>query len=59
MNRLIEDLRFFIGAFFMIVGGLLVVQGAIGSERINWITGLVFMALSATPLVLAVRAARR
>ena len=48
MNRLIEDLRFCIGAFFAIVGVLLAGQGLITGPaengiNLNLYTGLVFV----------------
>ena len=58
--RILEDLRFFIGFFFLIVGGLLTFDGAVNGVliegyNINLVTGLSFLVFSLITLGLAVR----
>lgn len=58
MNRLVEDLRFCIGVFFMIVGILLVLQGVLVTVEnqpynFNLITGLVFIGFACCALYLS------
>jgi hypothetical protein len=65
MNRLVDDLRFFIGAFFLIVGVLLVLQGALaaapaGQEyNLNLMTGAAFVIFAVLALYLSIRAGGR
>ena len=61
MGRLTEDLRFFIGSFFLMVGVLLSFQGwreptLIEGYNLNLITGAAFVVFSVIALALAVRA---
>jgi len=63
MNRLTEDLRFFIGAFFLIVGALLCFEGIrnavlVEGCNLNLYTGLVFIAFSAVALTLSIKGQR-
>ncbi len=56
---LLEDLRFFIGSFFFIIGALLVIKGIvdpISTEGfdLNLITGVCFFAFSCVLLALAI-----
>ena len=60
MNKLFEDLRFFIGAFFLIVGVLLTGQGLFGEtgeqgNQLNLLTGLAFILFSGFALMLALK----
>jgi hypothetical protein len=62
MGPLIEDLRFCIGAFFVIVGGLLTVQGLVEPTpvldiNLNLWTGLVFLAFGSAAVTLSLRGA--
>lgn len=64
MHRLIEDLRFFIGAFFLIVGVLLLLQGllvtgAAPGPNLNLLTGIAFTLFASGSLYLSLRANRR
>jgi hypothetical protein len=60
MAKLMEDLRFFIGAFFLIVGALLTLQGLFGTQvgevNLNLITGIGFIVFALVPLTMALRA---
>jgi len=63
MGRLTEDLRFFIGSFFLAVGALLTLQGLrapvlVEGYNLNLLTGTVFVAFSLIALTMAVRAQR-
>lgn len=60
---LLEDLRFFIGAFFVIVGVLLVGQGLINpldtaGVNLNLIVGICFFIFGSGALAMAVTSAR-
>jgi hypothetical protein len=60
MARLLEDLRFFIGTFFLIIGVLLVIEGLrvgtlVEGYNLNLWTGIVFILFSSVALVLSVR----
>jgi hypothetical protein len=62
MGPLIEDLRFCIGAFFVIVGGLLTVQGLIEPAPVLDInltlwTGLIFLLFGGAAVTLSLRGA--
>jgi uncharacterized membrane protein HdeD (DUF308 family) len=62
--KLIEDLRFFIGAFFLIIGALLVFQsfanpGLVEGYNLNLITGISFLAFALAALALAFIAVRK
>jgi hypothetical protein len=64
MIRLTEDLRFFIGAFFLIVGAFLTFEGLrsgtlVEGFNLNLITGIGFVGFSLIALGLAARANRR
>lgn len=59
MNRLMEDLRFFIGAFFALVGVILVVEGIrsgvlVEGYNLNLITGMVFTFFGGAALYLSI-----
>ena len=63
MIRLTEDLRFFIGTFFLIIGVFLTFEGLrsgtlVEGVNINLITGIGFVGFSLIALGLAVRANR-
>lgn len=58
MMRLLEDLRFFIGAFFVIVGLLLAVAGLVQPEitagvNLNLVVGITFVVFGGGALALA------
>ena len=58
MIRLLEDLRFFIGAFFAIVGLLLSVAGLVQPEitagvNLNFVVGVTFIIFGGGALALA------
>jgi energy-converting hydrogenase Eha subunit E len=63
MIRLLEDLRFFIGTFFVLVGVLLTAAGLFdpvmtAGLNMNLTVGLVFLVFGALALWMAVRALR-
>jgi Kef-type K+ transport system membrane component KefB len=63
MARLFEDLRFFIGAFFLIVGAMLMIQGLVNPVEIaglnpNLISGVCFFIFGALAMTLACLAYR-
>ena len=58
MADLIEDLRIFIGAFFFILGGILIVMGysspsLVEGFNLNLICGWIFLAFALVALTLA------
>lgn len=62
MNRMIEDLRFCIGAFFLLVGVLLAGHGVIvgtmvAGFNLNLFTGIAFAVFGALSLAFSLRAA--
>lgn len=60
MGPLIEDLRFCIGAFFLIVGALLTVQGILVNTaeiNLNLWTGFVFLIFGGGAVTLSLRGA--
>jgi hypothetical protein len=62
--QLIEDLRFFIGAFFLVVGVLLTGAGLLHPEEVagvnlNLIVGISFLIFGALSLSLALLSTRR
>jgi len=59
VDRIIEDLRFFIGAFFLIIGALLVIESAFNSSMLDLGCGTAFVLFAAGPLYFAIRAARK
>jgi hypothetical protein len=63
MARLLEDLRFFIGAFFFVVGVLLTLQGFLAAPtegyNLNLSTGAAFVIFALFPLTMAFRALSR
>jgi hypothetical protein len=61
MNRMIEDLRFCIGAFFLLVGVLLAGHGVIvgtlvAGFNLNLFTGIAFVLFGGLSLALSIRA---
>ncbi len=59
MQKLFEDLRAFIGAFFLIVGIILTITGIVHPEfvegyNLNLITGICFLIFASLALMLAV-----
>jgi hypothetical protein len=63
MIRLLEDLRFFIGAFFLLVGFLLTAAGLISpvvtaGQNLNLLVGVTFVVFGAGALALALKASR-
>lgn len=64
MIRLMEDLRFFIGAFFVIISVLLIGQGilhpqTIGGLDLNLVVGGVFLVFGGGALALALATVRK
>lgn len=64
LMRFLEDLRFFIGTFFVIVGGILAVAGLLRPEltegvNLNLSVGLAFGLFGLGALAIAYRAVRR
>ena len=64
MERLLEDLQFFIGAFFIIVGAILFFEGITSPVytsgfNLNAIVGAIFLALSIIPTWISIRRALR
>jgi protein-S-isoprenylcysteine O-methyltransferase Ste14 len=58
MQKLFEDLRAFIGAFFLLVGIILTITGLVHPEfvegyNLNLITGLCFLVFASLALLMA------
>ncbi len=63
MIRLLEDLRFFIGAFFLIVGFLLTGAGLLQPQmtagiELNLFVGLAFLAFGTGAMAMALHASK-
>jgi tellurite resistance protein TehA-like permease len=63
MIRLLEDLRFFIGTFFVLVGALLTGAGVLtpvetAGQNLNLIVGIAFLIFGAFALIMSVRASK-
>jgi hypothetical protein len=59
MQKLLEDLRFFIGAFFLIIGFILLTTGIFSPSyvegfNLNLITGIVFLIFAMLALALSI-----
>ena len=64
MRLLLEDLRFFIGAFFALIGVILVIAGSINpvdtaGYNMNVVVGIVFTVFGAGALALAFAGVRK
>ncbi len=64
MIKLLDDLRFFIGAFFLIIGGLLTIEGLqshvlVEGYNLNLITGVTFVVFAFLALFLAFKAKKK